>query len=160
MTIVKIPLTHGKVTIVDNQDWPLMAGYRWYALRGKTAGSERWYAAACHEGRTVYMHRVITHAGPGEKVDHKNWDGLDNRRTNLRLCTNAQNMANQRTYRGRAGMRGVYPRKERWRARIWVGYRGISLGTFDSPEEAARARDEAAQRFHGEFAVMNASKEP
>lgn len=95
-------------------------------------------------------------APPGLEVDHINGDRLDNRRENLRLCTRRQNTRNAKA-RSACGYRGVSHDRGRWRSRIHhVGVGAlVSLGSFDTPEEAARAFDRAARRLHGAFARLN-----
>jgi hypothetical protein len=113
------------------------------------------------------MHRVIMEAGPSEVVDHINGDGLDNRRINLRKCTNAENQRNIHARRSSSGYKGVtkiqrsYNLKRPWAAAISVGgARGkrIHLGYFADPADAARAYDRAAQKHFGAFANLNFSE--
>jgi hypothetical protein len=93
------------------------------------------------------MHRLIMGAGPGQRIDHRNGDGLDNRRSNLRPTTNALNQANRRRIRSKSGFKGVSwdstKRERPWRAHITVNGRMKFLGAFATPEEAARAYDAA-----------------
>ncbi|HEV8559887.1 MAG TPA: AP2 domain-containing protein, partial [Actinophytocola sp.] len=103
------------------------------------------------------LHRFIT-GDPPHDIDHVNGDGLDNRRANLRPCSNSLNLANSRLYKGNtSGYRGVdwHKKSRRWRARIGVDDRLIHLGMFDTPEEAARAYDAAAIAAWGEYARPN-----
>jgi hypothetical protein len=150
---VPVPLGRsGRYTIVDLSDWGRVLQFRWHV-------SAQGYAVRRGKGeRGVSLHRFLLDAPPGVEVDHRNGDSLDNRRTNLRLCSHAQNMANQRhrsggTSRFRGVTRGR--RHGRWFARIKVNYRGIHLGTFDDEREAAKAYDAAARLHFGEFARLN-----
>lgn len=86
-----IPLTQGQFAVIDDQDAPLVSCFRWYATANKMKG---YYAASTDCGSTIYMHRVITDAPKGKVVDHINHDTLDNRRCNLRVGTQKDNMAN------------------------------------------------------------------
>jgi len=154
---VRIPLTQGKYAIVDECDVALVSGRKWAACwNGWT-----WYASATVNNTTLYMHRLIMDAPKGMKVDHKNHDGIDNRRENLRICTNSQNIQNRRGPRknSSSGFIGVYPERGRFRARITVNGKTISVGRFDTPEEAARARDRASRTHYGEFASLNFPEE-
>lgn len=101
----------------------------------------------------VWMH--VTGEWPTQIIDHKNGDPLDNRIANLRLATPAANARNMMRV-GAAGFKGIYlhPRQG-WAARIRVNYRRIGLGYYATPEEAARAYDAAAVKYHGEFARLN-----
>ena len=119
----------------------------------------RKYDQVAHRCRTTLLHRFLMEAKPGEFVDHANGDTLDNRRSNLRICTKRQNQQNsrkRRTYGGRPTknrLKGAHPTKQgRWSARIRD--RGVYhyLGTFDTEEDAHAAYCAAAVRLHGEFA--------
>ena len=155
MSYSLVPLTGGKVAKVDQEDFPLVADSVWTLVRiGRVNYARRSVKRPDGTWRNEYMHRLILRA---ETVDHKNGDGLDNRRRNLRPATRAQNLQNISRPPGQSGFRGVehYPKKGKWRANIGYGGKCLRLGYFDSPEDAARARDEKARELHGEFAVLN-----
>lgn len=105
------------------------------------------------------MHRLLIGAPDGICVDHANHDGLDNRRSNLRLAGQSNNSANTRRRAGRSGFRGVHREDSRWVAAIRVNYKTHRLGRFKQPEVAARAYDRAARRFFGSFATLNFPEE-
>ena len=148
-----ITLTHGKVALVDSADYDMLIGFKWRAIRIR----HTWYAHTyVGTGAEEFMHRLILGAGPGQRVDHRNGDGLDNRRSNLRPTTNALNQANRRRIRSKSGFKGVIWRNGKWRAYITVDQRFVSLGSFATPEEAARTYDTAAREYFGEFACTNA----
>lgn len=154
-TTVTIPLTRGKVAIVDAADAERVLSRKWSA----TPSLNTWYAQSGGKGsdepRTVYLHRFIMGLESG-RIDHQNGDGLDCRRQNLREATQSQNLANTRLRPNRAGYRGVssVPRG-RWAATIWADKVRHNIGIFDTAEDAARAYDHAARRLHGEFARPN-----
>jgi len=132
--------------LVSDEDRFLLRDFAWrvdrmgYVIRG--GGS-----------RAVYLHRQITGAERGQVVDHINGNPLDNRRENLRICTQAQNTRNSRMHRNnRLGVKGVYEQGGRYRAQIRADGKKVCLGYFSTAEEAARAYAAAAQRLHGEFA--------
>jgi hypothetical protein len=156
MKIIK--LTRGYETIVDAQDYAaLTTGWRWYAA--KRSNSHGTYAIGRRPEmapRVIGMSRVITDCPRGMVVDHINHDTLDNRRCNLRICTHGQNMANRRPTPGR--LKGVIMETDcvrRWRAYMAGKNGSVSLGTYASPEEAARAYDRAVIARYGEFACTN-----
>ena len=153
-----IPLTKGQVALVDDEDYPELAKHKWYALKPYCT----YYAArrvASVNGRRplVYMHRVILGAKPGEQCDHLNWNGVDNRRANLRLCTQSQNNQNKPKRRGSSRYLGVEwdTRRDKWAARIRGGGTRRWLGYFHNEDDAAKAYDRAARELFGEFACLN-----
>jgi hypothetical protein len=155
-----IPLTRGKVATIDADDAERVLQHKWYLQ----TNDDREYAAACHttspnQKIVIFMHRLILNAPKGVQVDHLDGDGLNNTRANLRLCTHAQNMANQRLRRATntSGYKGVYWKKhaKQWCAQIKHQGRKHHLGYYRNPEDAARAYDRAAITFFGEFARLN-----
>lgn len=100
-----------------------------------------------------FLHRVICKPGPGKVVDHINGNKLDNRRENLRACTNTENLRNRAMHKNnKAGVKGVFARGSKFRAQIRSDGKRYHLGTFDTPEAAGAAYAAAATRLHGEFA--------
>lgn len=155
-----IPLTQGQNAIVDAADFEWLSQWNWCAMWN--AGGKTFYARRKILGKntTIAMHSVILECLSSEEVDHWNHNTLDNRRGNLRKCTSRQNKFNQRLKNTNAsGYKGVSWHKgdRRWRARIRIEGRAKFLGNFISPQDAARAYDEAAKKVQGEFAVLNAS---
>jgi hypothetical protein len=153
----QIPLSQGKFAIVDDADYEWLNQWKWTA--DKSASSDTWYARR-GEGRPSrkksHMHRVIMNAPDGMEVDHVNGDGLDNRRENLRICTRAQNAHNTGIHpRNTTGFKGVSRTRQGFVAQMVINGKHIYIGTFKSPEEAAKAWDESAKKNHGEFARLN-----
>ena len=155
-----IPLTRGAWALVDEGDFAYLSSFAWqlappYASRNRRVEEQE---SPPH----IYMHRAILDivARRGIYVDHINGNQLDNRRSNLRLATTAQNAQNLRTPRdNKSGYKGVYFDKHRgrWKAHIKppAPLRRKTLGYFDSAEDAARAYNKAAQEHFGEFAMLN-----
>ncbi len=147
----QIPLTQGKIALVSNQDYWLVRQFKWCAAQHK---SGNWYAQMGIIGTTISMHRLL--AGfPPFALDHRNGNGLDNRRRNLRPASTRENAMNKKCPRNNAaGIKGVsfIAWRKRWRAMIHVHPRNIFLGYFHHAEDAARAYKFAAQRYFGEFA--------
>lgn len=159
MSTVSIPLTQGKVALIDAEDAPRISAHKWYALRCRNgayyAVTKMWGADG--KRKVIGMHRVIMDAPSHLDVDHRSRDTLDNRRSNLRLATPSQNKANGLPYRNNhSGFKGVYPQGSgRWQAQ--VRYHGILhyCGSYDTREEAARAYDARARELFGAFACPN-----
>lgn len=151
---VEVPLTRGLIAVIDDADEKLVASYKWCAY-----GSNRgWYAIA-GSGR-ILMHRLIMDAPAGMEVDHINWNGLDNRRMNLRIATNGQNRVNQPKRMAEnptSRFKGVSwdYRRQLWVARASFQGKSLYLGGFEVEEDAARAYDEKAYALWGDFAYLN-----
>lgn len=158
--IAYVPLTKGYEAVIDAADVPLIEGRDWFAsVRRRSNGSVRAvYAAQKQIGAgkwpPVLMHRIIANTPDGMETDHRDGDGLNNRRDNLRPATKAQNAFNQKmSVRNASGFKGVYWDKVRakWQAQISVGGSSRSLGHFTAKEEAATAYAKASAELHGEF---------
>jgi len=152
----EIELTQGKVALVDDGIFEELSKYKWYARW------DGWHWYAMRKGakqHTLSMARVVMGAKPGEMVDHRDNEAtLDNRRSNLRICTGAQNQANRTKQDGCSSKyKGVCWNRGKWQVRIWVHGRCISLGRFAKSKEddAGRAYNVAALLHFGEFARLN-----
>jgi hypothetical protein len=151
---MEIALTNGGVAIIDDADYPLVAGKQWRWWQRRNPGPV--YAVT---DLGTKMHRVILGLNdPKVLTDHRNSNGLDNRRENLRIATNFQSVGNRRCW-GRIGLKGVdfYPKctQRPYRARIAINGKPTHLGSFSTSVEAAIAYDEAARSIFGEFASVN-----
>lgn len=152
----EIPLTQGKVALVDDADYEWLSQWKWcYATSGR--GRQYGYAVrASKNGPLIKMHRFIVGATSDVFVDHKDGDGLNNTRSNIRACTRIQNAQNTTGKRARVGKyKGVYFCAGKHRARICVNKQELYLGGFTSDIDAARAYDAAAKQYFGEFAHLN-----
>ncbi len=153
-----IELTRSMTTVVDEVDAGL-SSVKWFAI----SCSGKFYAArnlpmlnAKRQG-TLLMHRYLTNPPNHMVVDHINGDTLDNRRSNLRVCTHKQNISSSRSVTGNSKFKGVTFDKSRgkWSAQIKVDYKRIYLGRFAVEQDAALAYNKAAISAFGEFAVLN-----
>lgn len=161
---VEIPINSkkypGLFALVDDEDDKLVTGRKWWVNARPSGNFHVYTITRDDQGRqnTLFLHRLIMDAQSGQQVDHKNQNGLDNRRENLRLATGAQNARNvgKRSH-NTSGYKGVGWREEksRWIAQITIDGRNVQLGYHDDPVEAAMVYDYAAREAFGEFASLN-----
>lgn len=160
MGTVSIPLTQGKVALIDEEDYLAVSQYHWTAAKYE---NDRWYATAYIMGadgikRNVLLHRFIMQPAADVLIDHENGNGLDCRRSNIREATHSQNMRNRRkSHNSGSRFKGVTerPKDGTWEAMIRGEGPVLYLGRFPTEEAAARAYDSAAHHFHGAFARLN-----
>lgn len=150
----KIFLSQGKFALVDNRDFNWLNQWRWHYL------SVGYAARRVYPGRKyIYMHRLIMGESDHDReIDHINRNGLDNRRSNLRVVNRSFNMANTGLRStNTSGAKGVYWDKSRdkWTAEITVNYKKKYLGRFNDKNDAALAYDVAAKRYFGQSAFLN-----
>jgi hypothetical protein len=153
-----IPLTKGKVALVDDDDYNEMSKHKWFVSVGK----HTCYATRHPKGSSIVrkglirMHREIARPAHGLGVDHKNGNGLDNRRSNLRVCSLCQNNQNRKGKSGKfKGVRKSQSSVNPFSAIIKVNKVRIYLGCFPDEISAAHAYDRAAVYYHGQFAKLN-----
>jgi hypothetical protein len=153
----EIPLTQGSVAIIDDADYELVSQYKWQLSPNKNTGYASHAFSKKGKYYRLYMHRLITGASADKEVDHINHNGLDNRRANLRVCSEQENKWNRVHPIGKSGFKGVhwYRPTGRWRAIIVIDNRFKHLGIFDDPRDGAAAYDRAAVSAFGDFAVTN-----
>lgn len=156
----KIPLTQGQFALVDDSDYEFLSQWKWYAnklhgnfyaMRGIKKGGKQFI---------ILMHRQILGLEKEDKRqgDHKDHNTLDNRRSNLRICTNQQNLMNMKSHQNTTsrfkGVSWVKSRKK-WVAQITINGTVKFLGRFTEEKEAAEAYDEVAKKHFEEFACLN-----
>ena len=150
-----------RFAIVDRYDYNRLRQYKWRLNR-----SNRTFYAFCTRSRgpllrpqVLWMHHLVLPPPDGLLVDHRNHNGLDNRRSNLRLATYSENIQNARKtisktssrYKGVDRVRAT----GKFRARVVVSGKRLFLGSFDSEIDAAKAYDAAAKQYYGEYACTN-----
>jgi hypothetical protein len=153
--MAEIPLSKGKVAIVDDELYEYLSQWKWFYHKNG-------YAMRSYRENGKYkkerMHRSVLRAPDGYDVDHINGDKLDNRKSNLRSATRSQNNYNKSVQRNTtSGFKGVSWSKQRnkWRSRIFVDKREMHLGFFEYKIDAAMAYNEAALKYHASFANLN-----
>lgn len=155
--------THGiHEVLVDDEYYDMLNAVKWVIRKNEDciyAQHSMPYPSSKKGQKAIQMHRVILGLrNPKIFVDHKDRNGLNNQKNNLRACTTSENNKNRKSvgaskYLG-VGIK-VNKTKTYWRATISVNNKGIYLGVFKDEEAAARAYDEAAKIHHGEFANLN-----
>lgn len=166
----KIPLTQGYVALVDDDDYPLVSSCKWYAMIDRHALNTKliyvrtWIPnpGGNPRGRVISLHRLLMNVldQPSIKVDHRNGNGLDNRRVNLRLASAEGNSRNRRHIPNKSGYKGVVRHgPDTYEARIRANHDRLYLGCYRTARDAALAYDDAARKYHGEFACLNFPQE-
>jgi len=149
MKIIK--LTQGKQTIVDDADFDFLNQWKWHYNVKYAVGQTGDKGAK----KRVYLHTLLLKKKPNQFIDHINGNRLDNRRTNLRLCSNRQNQQNRaRPSNNTSGFKGVVWNKKskKWQSGIKINSKQVHLGLFNDKFEAHNAYYEAAKKYFGEFA--------
>lgn len=152
VTEARLTLPSGHVTVFDAADLPLVEQFKWHVLKARRTCYAQTKGGPANGRQRTYLHRLLMNAPAGLLVDHINHDGLDNRRSNLRLATPGQNVANSGPRSG--DYRGIFVshhRSKPWRARIQTRH----IGYYATEWEAAEAYNEAALAEYGEFALLN-----
>ena len=157
--IAFIPLTRGFEAVIDASDVALVAGRLWAARPSQRTAYAQSYRYADGRSHTIILHRLILAAPEGALIDHRDGNGLNNRRANLRFCSRSENSRNRPAPRtNSSGVKGVCwsSRDNRWRASIGVAP-GVRkhLGLFLNKEDASTAYAAAAALYHGEFACLS-----
>lgn len=152
-----IPVGSVHHAIVDDEDYEELSKFKWSpVIRNRTVHAQREIRWKGMQDEARYMHQMITGY---PQTDHVNGLGLDNRKKNLRPATNSQNKMNEPKKRGQftSQFKGVswYNRLSCWRAQVMLDRKVVYSRCFKSEEEAARAYDEAARKYFGEFANVN-----
>ena len=139
-------MTTGQIIKIDDVDFGWINKHKWSICKG--------YAKRRFKNTILYLHKAIMNSPLGMKVDHINHDILDNRRSNLRICTQSQNQWNQKP-RGKYKGISWSKRDKIWKVAIGAHGKRYYLGNFKTDIEAAMAYNEVAKRLHGEFAYLN-----
>ncbi len=153
-----IQLTQGKKAIVDAEDLAELSQYNWQFHKKGYAYTTIYLGKIGdkYRGTTIKMHRLLTSCPVDKQVDHKNGNGLDNRKSNLRICTATQNSYNRKVHKNnKSGYKGVGTQKNDYYVEIGFKGKRIYLGRYKDPVEAAKVYDKAAKKYHGEFARLN-----
>lgn len=155
----EIKLTRGLISIIDDEDFDKVNLYKWYAAKNGNTCYAATGITINKKQKTLLMHRYIL--GCEDKkdlIDHIDMNGLNNQKNNIRISNKYQNSSNRnKTALNKSGYKGVCwdKRSNRWRAQLVVKQQKIYLGTYYCLIKAAKAYNEAAIKYHGEFAKLN-----
>jgi hypothetical protein len=154
--LVEVSLTQGRIAIIDDEDWDLIKDYKWFAFKMcNTYYAVTNYYKEDRSRKLLLMHRLILDAQPGQRIDHKNRNGCDNRKENLRFASVAENAMNKESHTGTSIYKGVCWDRGKWKSSIATGRKSFHLGRFVSEKEAAKAYDKKAIELFGDFAKLN-----
>jgi len=164
----EIQLTQGKVALVDDDDYEMVNSIRWRSLERKRNSGISCYYANGYVGtingkiKSILMHRLIIRNIPiGYEIDHIDRNGLNNQKSNLRICTSSQNNHNRIKSPNKSSIyKGITyltrkNRVKRYLCRIFVDGESITIGCFKTEIEAAIAYNKEIAKYHGEFSVLN-----
>ena len=153
-----LKLTQGKIAKIDDCDYEEIKEHSWFAHRSKKKNiKDTWYAGTNirinGKLKTIHLHTFIMNTPKSYDIDHINGDGLNNQRSNLRICTRSENLRNRKKVTGTSKYKGVsfYKTTKKWRSQI----DGKHLGLYDTEEEAAKVYNNFAICLFGEFAKIN-----
>lgn len=149
----------GDTILVDDSDYEWISSFKWSVKKapGRPAYARTTLIDSSGAKTTASMHRMIIRPDAGQVVDHIDHNTLNNQRSNLRVCTVAENCRNSRKRNGLHLPKGVsfISRDQRYQAYIYVNGRRVYLGNYLDQREAAHAYNRAAIKYFGEFAALN-----
>lgn len=149
---ISIPLTKNKFTVVDIENLETIKQYCW----SLTQAGYNNYVVSYTKGEKLYLHRLLMSCDSTKQIDHINMNGLDNRNSNLRICTISQNRCNRPSqYNGTSKFKGVCKSRGYFAVQLQIDNKRVYASTYKSEIEAAKAYDKVAMEYHGEFALTN-----
>ena len=153
-----LKLTQSKIAKIDDCDYVKVKEHTWFAHKSKKKSiKDNWYAGTnIHidgKYKTVHLHTLIMKTPKGYDVDHIDGDGLNNQRSNLRICTRSENLRNQRKSKGASKYKGVsfFKTTNKWRVQL----KGKHIGLYNTEKEAAKVYNDVAIHLFGKFARIN-----
>jgi len=152
---ILVPLTQNKFAIIDLNDIDKVKNHYWRTHKGPYT----YYAMTSQGLDSIGLHRIIMELPLEEKkfvVDHKDFNGLNNRKSNLRICSKLQNLMNKKSLKNSTShYKGVSLYQDKWSANIGYNNKTYNLGLFDNEIDAAVVYDKKAKELYGEFAYLN-----
>lgn len=139
---------------IDDNDYELIKNFKWNILE---VTPNNKYATTYIERKLVLMHRLLMGFPKGKEIDHIDGNGLNNSRSNLRICSHKDNLRNRKINKNnKSGFKGVNylatKGKKKWRSYIYVNGKTINLGYYLTSQEAAEAYEKASKEYFGEYA--------
>lgn len=150
----EIKLTQNKIAFVDDEDFDFLSKFKWYAVKG----SRTYYASRFVERKEIRMHNILIKHKKRNFIDHIDHNGLNNQKSNLRVCTKQQNNMNKLPMKGGTSkFLGVCwsQRAKKWRSTITHNGKNIHIGYYANEVDAAKAYNAMAKELFGEFANLN-----
>lgn len=151
----------GEEIFVDDEDYEILNKRKWHSHKSSSSGHHLSVVTTLIEKgkspRTIYMHQYIF---PWATIiDHIDGNPFNNQKSNLRLCSHLENSRNRKIHRNnQSGYKGVYRVRDKWRAQIRLDKKLVNIGYFLNKEDAAKAYNECARKYFGEFARLNILK--
>ena len=149
-----IKLSNGELALVDSGDYNMLLKFKWYG----SDGYARCNMKKDGKWSSAFMHRVIMNTPKGGITDHINRNKLDNRRINLRICSNSDNLLNSSIRKNNtSGAKGVrwHKKSKKWVVEVNINYKKKHVGLFKDKIEAIKKYNEVAKKCYGEFASPN-----
>lgn len=157
----QIPLTRGKFALVDDEDYERLINFKWNCTTFGYATRSIKNKSTNGKHVVIWMHREIMNTPKGMDTDHIDGDKLNNKKTNLRICTRSQNNMNQKPQRTKysSKYKGVYFYKKynKWGSQININKTKHFIGFYENEEEAAYAYNEKSKEMFGEYAIIHRS---
>lgn len=157
----KIRLTQGKYALVDDEDFNYLNSFKWHSTK-ITKSAKTCYAVRNQRQngikKNITMHRFLMNFPVGKQIDHKDGNGLNNQRENLRICNSSENHRNGKIrVDNTSGYKGVtwHKKNKKWQTGLTVLGKYIFIGMFDGKKEAAMAYNKEAKKLFKEFAKLN-----
>lgn len=154
-----IKLNNNKLVKIDSEDFEKVSSFHWFTVKYKNYCKVRAEVWKNGNKKGITMSRLILNCPKGMVVDHINGDALDNRKSNLRICTHAENMKNRKilSKNNKTGYKGVSWNSfaKQWQVGISFNGKHMTIGYSKNKDDAAKMYNEAAIKYHGDFATLN-----
>jgi hypothetical protein len=151
----ELELIHEYKAVVDEEDYAFLSQWTWYPYVRSNGVYVGRRVRDNGRQKTIYLHRLLLNAPKGIEVDHINGNPLDNRKSNIRLCTRSQNNQNIKKTKGKIPYKGVSEKRDGYQVSVAKNGKRHWVGSFKTIKEAALAYNKKATELFGEFASVN-----